>query len=48
MEMYCQKCRTPLKAESSLNDLNPAAFDLLVGECGLLVLRIVTDEERLC
>lgn len=29
--MYCQKCRTPLKADSSLNDLNPAAFDLLVG-----------------
>ena len=28
--MYCQKCRTPLKADSTLNDLNPAAFDLLV------------------
>ncbi|TAQ90129.1 hypothetical protein B7494_g1524 [Chlorociboria aeruginascens] len=29
--MYCQKCRSPLKLESSLEDLNPAAFDLLVG-----------------
>lgn len=29
--MYCQKCRTPLKADSRLDDLNPAAFDLLVG-----------------
>ncbi|KAJ9660818.1 Vacuolar protein sorting-associated protein atg6 [Neophaeococcomyces mojaviensis] len=29
--MYCQKCRTPLKTDSSLDDLNPAAFDLLVG-----------------
>ncbi|TVY84142.1 Vacuolar protein sorting-associated protein atg6 [Lachnellula suecica] len=29
--MYCQKCRTPLKLDSSLEDLNPAAFDLLVG-----------------
>jgi len=28
--MYCQKCRTPLKLDSSLEDLNPAAFDLLV------------------
>src|SRR5438046_1627204 len=30
--MYCQKCRSPLKVDSSLEDLNPAAFDLLVGE----------------
>lgn len=29
--MYCQKCRTPLKLDSSLEDLNPAAFDLLIG-----------------
>ncbi|ETN37370.1 uncharacterized protein HMPREF1541_08361 [Cyphellophora europaea CBS 101466] len=29
--MYCQKCRTPLKVDSSLDDLNPAAFDLLIG-----------------
>ncbi|KAK5071042.1 Vacuolar protein sorting-associated protein atg6 [Lithohypha guttulata] len=29
--MYCQRCRTPLKADSLLDDLNPAAFDLLAG-----------------
>ena len=29
--MNCQKCRTPLKLDSSLQVLNPAAFDLLVG-----------------
>lgn len=29
--MYCQKCRAPLKLDSSLEDLNPAAYDLLVG-----------------
>ncbi|OAA68176.1 autophagy protein [Niveomyces insectorum RCEF 264] len=28
--MYCQKCRMPLKLDSSLEDLNPAAYDLLV------------------
>ncbi|KAK3990329.1 autophagy protein Apg6-domain-containing protein [Cladorrhinum sp. PSN332] len=28
--MYCQKCRTPLKLDGSLEDLNPAAYDLLV------------------
>ena len=28
--MNCQRCRTPLKLDSSLEDLNPAAFDLLV------------------
>lgn len=32
--MYCQKCRTPLKLDSSLEDLNPAAFDLLIGSTG--------------
>ncbi|KAH0557064.1 hypothetical protein GP486_005145 [Trichoglossum hirsutum] len=31
-DMYCQKCRSPLKVDSSLEDLNPAAFDLLVGK----------------
>lgn len=31
--MYCQKCRTPLKLDRSL-DLNPAAFDLLVRSTG--------------
>lgn len=30
--MYCQKCRTPLKLDGSLEDLNPAAYDLLVGK----------------
>ena len=29
--MYCQKCRIPLQVDSTLDDLNPAAFDLLVG-----------------
>ncbi|CAK7272953.1 Vacuolar protein sorting-associated protein atg6 [Sporothrix epigloea] len=28
--MYCQKCRTPLKLDASLEDLNPAAYDLLI------------------
>ncbi|KOS18863.1 Vacuolar protein sorting-associated protein atg6 [Escovopsis weberi] len=28
--MNCQKCRQPLKLDGSLEDLNPAAFDLLV------------------
>ncbi|KAL2755096.1 hypothetical protein ACRALDRAFT_2106497 [Sodiomyces alcalophilus JCM 7366] len=28
--MYCQKCRAPLKVDSSLEDLNPAAYDLLI------------------
>jgi beclin len=32
--MYCQKCRTPLKLDRSLEDLNPAAFDLLVRSTG--------------
>ena len=30
--MNCQRCRTPLKLDSSLQDLNSAAFDLLVGQ----------------
>lgn len=29
--MNCQNCRTPLKLDHSLQDLNPAAYDLLVG-----------------
>lgn len=32
--MHCQKCRTPLKLDNSLEDLNPAAYDLLVGKHG--------------
>ena len=27
--LYCQKCRTPLKLDSSLEDLNPASFKIL-------------------
>lgn len=30
-DMYCQKCRTPVKLDGSLEDLNPAAFKLLTG-----------------
>lgn len=30
--MTCQKCRQPLKLDGSLEDLNPAAYDLLVCE----------------
>jgi beclin 1 len=29
--MNCQKCRQPLRLDNSLDDLNPAAYDLLVG-----------------
>lgn len=29
--MQCQKCRSPLKFDTSLEDLSPAAFDILVG-----------------
>ena len=35
--MNCQKCRTPLKLDSSLEDLNPAAYDLLVGTESVIV-----------
>lgn len=34
--MYCQKCRTPLKLDGSLESLNPAAFDLLIGSVNVL------------
>ncbi|KAL4802983.1 autophagy protein Apg6-domain-containing protein [Aspergillus unguis] len=30
--MHCQKCRTPLKLDGSLEALNPSAFDLLIGK----------------
>lgn len=30
--MYCQKCRQPLMLDGSLEDLNPAAYDLLICE----------------
>ncbi|OJD13621.1 hypothetical protein AJ78_05943 [Emergomyces pasteurianus Ep9510] len=32
--MFCQKCRAALKLDGSLEDLNPAAFDLLIGSTG--------------
>ncbi|KAJ5626121.1 hypothetical protein N7510_002430 [Penicillium lagena] len=35
--MYCQKCRTPLRLDGSLESLNPAAFDLLVNSTGKTV-----------
>ncbi|KAL3958750.1 hypothetical protein ACCO45_006912 [Purpureocillium lilacinum] len=28
--MYCRKCRQPLRLDGSLEDLNPAAYDLIV------------------
>ncbi|KIV85850.1 hypothetical protein PV11_01504 [Exophiala sideris] len=31
--MYCQKCRQPIEVDSTIDDLNPASFDLLVGKC---------------
>jgi beclin 1 len=34
--MYCQECKTPLKLDGSLQDLNPAAFKLLTGMNSLL------------
>ncbi|KAI9680169.1 MAG: autophagy protein 6 [Trizodia sp. TS-e1964] len=30
-QFFCQNCRTPIKLDSSLENLSPAAFDLLVG-----------------
>ena len=37
--MFCQKCRAPLQLHASLEDqLSPAAFDLLVGQCWKLSL----------
>ncbi|KAJ5899921.1 hypothetical protein N7495_004665 [Penicillium taxi] len=32
--MYCQKCRTPLKLDGSIESLNPAAFELLANSTG--------------
>lgn len=29
--LYCQKCRTPLEIDASIDQLNPAAFKLLTG-----------------
>ncbi|KAG8527098.1 uncharacterized protein KY384_008527 [Bacidia gigantensis] len=35
--MNCQNCRSPLKLHSSLEDLDPASYDLLVGSTGQTV-----------
>jgi hypothetical protein len=37
--MTCQNCKSPLKLDSSLEDLNPAAFDLLIGLLSYLLPR---------
>jgi beclin 1 len=29
--LYCQKCRTPIEVDASIDQLNPAAFKLLIG-----------------
>ncbi|KAJ5765686.1 hypothetical protein N7520_005245 [Penicillium odoratum] len=34
--MYCQKCRTSLKLDGSIESLNPAAFELLVSKLPLV------------
>ena len=44
--MYCQKCRSPLKLDQSLEDLNPAAFDLLVGMYSALILSNVNSDSQ--
>lgn len=35
-EMHCQKCRTPLKLDGSLEDLNPASFKILADAAPIL------------
>ena len=48
LKMYCQKCRTPLKVDPSLDNLNPAAFDLLVGKaCTTCTALRFPDRNRL-
>lgn len=34
--LYCQKCRTPLKLDTSLEDLNPASFKILADAAPIL------------
>lgn len=34
--LYCQKCRTPLRLDSSLEDLNPASFKILADAAPIL------------
>lgn len=38
--MYCQKCRASLRFDSTLEDLNPAAYDLLIGAASQQVKHI--------
>ncbi|KAL4902615.1 hypothetical protein BDW74DRAFT_61394 [Aspergillus multicolor] len=45
--MHCQKCRTPLKLDGSLEALNPAAFDLLIGSTGKTVPDHPSSSSRL-
>ncbi|KAL4786663.1 autophagy protein Apg6-domain-containing protein [Aspergillus varians] len=45
--MNCQKCRTPLKLDGSLEPLNPAAFDLLIGSTGKTLPDYSTSASRL-
>ncbi|KAI9374401.1 autophagy protein Apg6-domain-containing protein [Aspergillus egyptiacus] len=45
--MYCQKCRTALKLDGSLEALNPAAFDLLIGSTGKTVPDYKAGSSRL-
>jgi beclin 1 len=44
--MYCQKCRSPLKSDNSLDTLNPAAFDLLVGRANFTIFNIRKTNTR--
>jgi len=32
LKMYCQKCRQPIRADATIAALNPATFDVLVGQ----------------
>ncbi|OAP60341.1 hypothetical protein AYL99_05343 [Fonsecaea erecta] len=41
--MYCQKCRQPVRFDSSLENINPASFDLLVASTGKSQLNNVTS-----
>ncbi|KAL3479002.1 autophagy protein Apg6-domain-containing protein [Aspergillus californicus] len=45
--MFCQKCRTPLKLDGSLDALNPAAFDVLIGSTGKTLPDHATSSSRL-
>jgi beclin 1 len=35
--LYCQKCRTPIDIDASIDQLNPAAFKLLTGMQAVLL-----------